>query len=218
MKNDSGFTLVDILISLTLFSVILVLVFSALYTSNKSWIASVRQIEANEEQRIVLTFIKRHLSQMTPILRLDGKENNLVFKGEENSIHFVSSLPAHRGGGGLYLLTLQLDKDLILRYQIVTTDIDFETEPYSEKVKSQILISDIEDIKFSYFGSEKRNDVPGWHGQWKDKKRLPDLISLLITSKNSTHYWPEVLIPVHTQTITGQPQFTLQNKKTASRI
>jgi len=178
----TGFTLVEILIALTLFSVILVLVFSALHTSNLTWQASERQIEANEDQRLVIAFIKRQLSQVVPLLQLDGKENNLVFKGEEDQIQFVSALPAHRGGGGLYLLSLQADKDLTLHYQMVTSDIALATETDDEKIKSQILIADIDDLEFRYYGREKINDTPAWHHQWQNQKRLPELISLRITN------------------------------------
>jgi general secretion pathway protein J len=216
--HGAGFTLVEILIALTLFSVILVLVFSALHTSNLSWLASEQQVKKNEEQRLVLTFIKRQLSQVVPLLQLDGKKNNLLFKGEQDSIQFVSALPAHRGGGGLYLLTLRADEDLTLYYQIVTTDIELETELDDEKIKSQLLIADIEEIELSYFGSEKVDDTPSWRDQWEDQKRLPDLIRMRILAKDPFDFWPEVLVPVRTQVSRGQAQFTLQNKKGPSRI
>jgi general secretion pathway protein J len=216
-NQDSGFTLVEILIAMTLFSVILVLVFSALHTSNKSWLASERQIETNEEQRLVLSFIKRQISQTVPLLQLDGKENTLVFKGEEDSLQFVSSLPAHRGGGGLYLLSLSVDEGLTLHYQVVTSDIELVDELDDEKSKEQLLIANIDKIAFSYFGSEISNETPVWRDQWTDQKRLPDLVSMRITSKSASDYWPEVVIPVRTQISRGQPQFTLQNKGTAPR-
>lgn len=212
----TGFTLVEILIALALFSVTLLFVFNALYTSNRSWLASERQIEANEEQRLVMTFIKRQLSQVVPLLQLDGRSNNLIFKGERNELRFVSALPAHRGGGGLYLLTLQADKNLTLYYQIVTTDISLEIELDDEKIKSQDLISDIDKIEFSYFGSEQPNETPAWHERWEDQKRLPDLISMRITGKDDSDFWPEVLIPVRVQVSRGEPQFTMHNKKSAS--
>jgi len=216
--HSLGYTLIEILIALTLFSVILMLVFSALHTSSKSWIASEQQIAANEDKRLILTFIKRQLSQVVPLLQINGKKNNVVFKGEQDSLRFVSALPAHRGGGGLYLLTLRADEDLTLYYQIVTTNIDLATDLDNEKIKSQVLIADIDKIEFSYFGSEDTDDTPTWYEQWENQKQLPDLISLRIRSKDSSEFWPEVLIPIRTQVSRGLPQFTLYNIKDASRI
>ncbi len=213
-----GFTLVEILIVLTLFSLILVLVFSALHTSSLSWQASERQIEVNEDQRLVITFIKRQVAHTIPLLQLNKRNSNLLFKGEEDSLQFVSTLPAHRGGGGLYLLTLLADKDITLYYQKISDDITLSLEMDDEQIKSQVLISNIKAIEFRYYGREKTKDSPDWHEQWIEQKNLPDLISLRIISKSSADSWPEILVPVRNQFYGGQPQFTLHNKKDSSPI
>ena len=215
-NHDSGFTLIEILIALTLFSVTLILIFSGLNTTSRSWLASERQIEKNEIQRLVIAFVKRQLGQTVPLIQLDGKKNNLLFKGTQHSLQFVSALPAHRGGGGLYLLNLEVDMGLNLQYQMMSSDVGITSAFSGDNIHSQSLIPNIDTITFSYFGSEQQDEIPSWHKQWENKNRLPDIISMRLTSTDLTTYWPEIRVPVRTQTSRGQAQLTINNKKTGA--
>ncbi len=222
-QRTLGFTLVEILIALTLFSFILVLIFSTLHSTSRSWQTGEKKIAANDEQRLELAFIRKHISQAIPLTRIDGKDNRILFKGESEAVHFISRLPAHRGGGGLYLVSLvvseqDLRKGFSLMYQPVGPDIDAFDLLDSDKIKTVELIADIEAIEFSYFGRETIEDDPRWHEQWDIKDRLPELITVEITETESGRYWPELFIPMRTQNVKGQPQLTIHAPKTFDAI
>ena len=61
LRQARGFTLIEILVSLTLLGIIFLLLFSCLYTSNKSWIAGEKKISRNDEVRLVSHFLRRHI-------------------------------------------------------------------------------------------------------------------------------------------------------------
>jgi len=221
--QSQGFTLVELLVALTLFSLILVMIFSALHATSRSWQIGEKKITANDEQRLELAFIRKHLSQAIPLIRIDGRENRILFKGESEAVHFISRLPAHRGGGGLYLVSLvvsELDfgKGLSFKYQPVGPDIDAFDLLDSDKIKTVELIAGIETIEFSYFGRETLDDDPHWHGRCDIKDRLPELITLQITDTESGRYWPELIIPIRTQHVKGQLQLTIHAPKTFDAI
>ncbi|MCH7696441.1 MAG: prepilin-type N-terminal cleavage/methylation domain-containing protein [Proteobacteria bacterium] len=217
-QQVTGFTLVEILIAMTLFSFTLVLIFSALYSTSRTWQISNRQIDTNDEQRLELAFIRKQISQAIPLNLIDGKENQLLFKGETDAIHFTSSLPAHRGGGGLYFLSLLMSgnnahQDLTLHYQPVRPDSDLFNNPDSEEVQTMSLIKNIEDVEFFYYGNQANDDEPRWYSQWDIKDKLPELVKVQITSVDNKQYWPALVIPVYSQAQKGQPQLTMHIPK-----
>ena len=71
-QQVTGFTLVEILIAMTLFSFTLVLIFSALYSTSRTWQISNRQIDTNDEQRLELAFILKQISKAIPLHLIDA--------------------------------------------------------------------------------------------------------------------------------------------------
>lgn len=209
-----GFTLVEILVALTLFSLTLGMLFSGLHSSSRSWQKSEQQIEINDNFRLELAFIRKKLGQTVPLIMLDGEDNPLLFKGESETIYFISSLPSHRGGGGLHLLSLYVSrqdqsKNLSFSYQPISTDMDLNDPEDSGKLKTMTLMEDVELIKFSYFGSEDNNPDPEWSDEWIDKRRLPELVQIHIETAQTERYIPDIIVNLHVQSVRGQPQLTL---------
>ena len=62
----SGFTLIEVLLGMSLLSLILVLLFSTVFTANRSWASTERRIAQNDELRLVAAFIQTRLAQQSP--------------------------------------------------------------------------------------------------------------------------------------------------------
>jgi general secretion pathway protein J len=216
-QKNSGFTLIEVIIAMTILSLILVLLFSTLYTANRSWQTTERKITHNDELRLVGYFIQRQLSQTIPLMWIDKEEQRLIFEGKDNELRFTSTLPAHRGGGGIQLITLKVNqtedvRHLDLYYRQADPDVSpFEGNNESEQVT---LLENISHIELSYFGRDKLEDKPTWRKEWQNDELLPGLISLKIYASDKNQNWPEIKIPLHSNYIRGQPQFIL--RKTAN--
>jgi general secretion pathway protein J len=213
-SRTNGFTLVEILVALTLFSLVLVMVFNGLYSAGLSWRKGEDQSELNDNQRLDLAFLRRQLSQAVPLVEIDGKLNPVMFKGDHDSLRFVSGLPAHRGGGGLAMLDIRIAQqgaknNLMLTYQPIIMDPGFFNNAEPQDTDNEVLLKNINSIQISYYGNLQVNDLPGWHDDWESKDRLPELVKLQITSTNQRRYWPEMLIPIYAQAMKGQSQLTL---------
>lgn len=223
MKAIRGFTLVELLVAMTLFSFTLVMIFSGLHSASRNWEAGEKQIGMNDEQRLALTFLQRYISQAVPLSLVDGREFKLLFKGERDAIHFISNLPAHRNGGGLYSLSLlltqeALQQNLVLKYMAVNPDKDFFNQTHADETASQVLLPDIEGIEFAYYGSEQPNEEPDWSNHWEAKERLPLLVRIRIYAAKPELYIPELLIPIRNQAIKGGPEFLLNISKSSLSI
>lgn len=218
-SKDSGFTLIEIMVSLSLLGLIFLLLLGSLYTANKSWIAAERKIAQNDKIRLATVFMRRQLAQTVPIMwHAPKKKPSLLFKGLEDELSFVSILPAHRGGGGLKLITIQLEEkntdshQLVLFYQTIHPDRGGYLIDKTLEQNKSILIADINSVKFTYFSGELPNEHASWHSDWIDKKTLPKLIGIKIDFSKPNIQWPQIEVTLPIEFVGGQPQFRIISK------
>lgn len=208
----NGFTLVEVLIGLALLGLLMTMLYSGLYTSSRSWEAGDRQARNNDDQRQVLSFIRRQISQAVPVSRIDDGDSHILFRGERDTMYYVARLPAHRGGTDLYLAALAVSRNdgnhrtLVLRYEPLTSNTEFPD--FGEAAKSRTLIDRLDTIELAYFGSEKPEEEPRWHHDWEFEDRLPTLIRLTLAVDNE-NTWPELLLRLPAKVERGQPQMIL---------
>ncbi len=88
--GNRGFTLLELLISLTILSLITLLVFGAFRIGIRAWEKGEKNIDGRQRERIVLDLIRRQLSSI-PIDTVKG-EKALALKGDNKSIAFVSDI------------------------------------------------------------------------------------------------------------------------------
>ena len=212
--HSRGLTLVEILVAMTLFSLVLTMIYGSMYSAGKSWQQSEARIEQNTDTRLELSFIKKQLAQAIPLIFLDGINNQVIFRGERDAIHFISILPSHRGGSGLNLLTINTtnykdNKALTLTYRPLTSDLDMNNLEISEDDKSIILIENIEKIECSYYGSEQDLFDPLWFDEWVDEQRLPILAKIHLETSDAELYIPDIVVRLHNDTVRGQPQLII---------
>ena len=95
--QDRGFTLLELVISLTIVTVIVVIVFGALRIGIRAWEKGERDVDIRQRQRIVLDLIKRQLAS-TCVGDVWAKDQQMVpLKGDSKSIEFVSQIPLTPG-------------------------------------------------------------------------------------------------------------------------
>ena len=68
MPRDSskGFTLLELLISLTIIGLILVIIFGALRIGVRAWEKGERDVESHQRRRVVLGLVKRQFASTYP--------------------------------------------------------------------------------------------------------------------------------------------------------
>ncbi len=104
-----GFTLVELLIALSLISIITLLLFSGLRLGTRSWEAVDTVSERVADLRIARNLIERSLRQTRALsVTLDAVEVP-VFAGDAEGVEWVAPLSDHVGIPGLYILRLTLE-------------------------------------------------------------------------------------------------------------
>jgi general secretion pathway protein J len=210
---QGGFTLLELLIALTLLGLITVMLYGGLHLAIRGAAIGERRAEISEQVRLIQSFIRREVSQVYPLVwRGEGKQR-VAFNGGSEALHFAAILPAHRGEGGLYLVSIEAadsysaHRRLIFSYRLARPEIqDFETkEAPQERV---VLVEDIERLEFLYYGKREKEDEARWHSRWKDRKNLPRLVRLRL--KTVSLVWPDLVIPIYAKVHPEESQLVMQ--------
>ena len=196
-QRSQGFTLIEVLISMSLLSMMMVLLFGSLKICADSWEKGENKITAVNELAGVYNFFHQHLSVAQPLWNdFSNEEKSLSFQGDAHSLQFVSAMPASAGRSGLQLFSVDLQSDNNDNFINVTLTPFFPlAEGAAWHKEEEILISHVSDFTLAYFGSDDLLgiDEASWHDEWLAKNSLPKLVKINITLDNETIF-PEIII------------------------
>ncbi|MDD5722760.1 MAG: prepilin-type N-terminal cleavage/methylation domain-containing protein [Syntrophales bacterium] len=88
--DNRGFTLLELLISMTILSLITLLVFGAFRIGIRAWERGEKNIDGHQRERIVLDLIRRQLASI-PVDTVK-EEKAFLLKGDNKSLGFVSNI------------------------------------------------------------------------------------------------------------------------------
>lgn len=196
MRRSQGFTLLELLIGLTLVGFILTLLFAGLRLGMRSWEAGEQRMVTSSRQAIVVDFIRRTLEQTYPLNWRVDNEDQLAFAGETESLRIVGPVAIRDGAASNYLIALELaegdgGRDLVMRWKMP----DPREPGFAplDDAKPKVLAKAIKEMAFAYFGAESDTDEPAWHDQWLQQKAPPELIRLQLTMENG-ETWPDIVV------------------------
>lgn len=202
IRRAQGFTLLELLIGMTLVGFILTLLFAGLSLGMRSWEAGERHMVSSSRQAVIVDFIRRTLEQTYPLRWRVDEEDQLAFAGETESLRFVGPVARHDGASGNFLIALELadgevGRDLVMRWQYP----DSRAPGFGplEEAKPKVLAKAVQGMTFSYFGAESDTEEPAWHDQWLHQKTPPDLIRLQLVMANG-ETWPYIVAAPQTRT------------------
>jgi general secretion pathway protein J len=213
-----GFTLLELLIALTLVALILVQLFGGLRLASRAWDSVEQRTARNDELRLAAGFVRRALTQARKIdWPVEGRSYAL-FWGNPTQMEFVTPLSEYVGLGGLYLVRIaRLDRgegsDLVMQRWLLHPDIleggseippwhplepvplDLEPGDLGEGAYgATVLASDVGEIGFDYFGvAQPRGDEAQWLAEWKEQNALPLVVRMGFGEAGE---WPDILVPL----------------------
>jgi general secretion pathway protein J len=199
-RSESGFTLLELLISITLLGLILVLLFGGLRLGVRSWDAVQQQVDSLNTVRSVESFLRREIALTYPYRWKQAPGQRMAFLGERSKLSFVTQLPSRVGAGGLYAVSLELEH-LDKGKRVVWKQLPLNplAQDFSElaQTKEMVLVgaelSAVEDIWLTYFGRESESAAPRWLDRWESDVRLPMLIRIQVKFADGTE-WPDFVV------------------------
>jgi general secretion pathway protein J len=190
--STTGFTLIEVIVTLTVLGFILLIIFGAFRLGLSAWERGESIKEEYQKVRIITQLISQQIKSIVPYkIKTQKTEGNyLAFEGKAHSLKFVSALPikAKQPEGFVYAIYEFKEGGseggrLILYEQRVLNRDFFEEEPREELAVS--LLEGISNVRFEYYQEEDqvKNRKEGWVEEWnaKEEKGLPKAFRMTIT-------------------------------------
>ncbi len=171
---NKGFTLLELLISLTILGVIVVIIFGAFRIGVRAWEKGEKDVETRQRQRIVLDLIKRQLASICLSEVKDASQQPLLLKGDNKSLEFVSHIPMVPGnqfgtvyvkyvvksedGGEMERLTFW-EKNIVLLNKETNMN-DLHEDDFFE------LFPGVQSIAFEYLKGRTDEETSEWQQTW----------------------------------------------------
>ncbi len=169
-----GFTLLELLLALTLVSVILLIVFGALRIGVRAWEKGERDLETRQRERVVLTLMKHQLASMSVRKIKAGGKESFFLKGDDKSMEFISELAAIPGNElGVVYVRYVVDSEgagegegLLLYEENVVMLREDEGIEEPEERDFRRLLSGARAIAFSYYKEGEGEEPAEWRDMW----------------------------------------------------
>jgi len=183
----SGFTLLEMLLAITLLSLIVSAILGGLHLGRRAWEAgktyeTVSEIE--ESARAISGQISRAVSIRIPRA---NNEQVVAFQGLPNSCRFLALSEGGAQWGGLILTEIGLSEgandEVALWSRVFRPAEGFESP--RESFRRVSLLRDAAYFRLSYFGQIETGRPPVWTDQWIGRLTLPLLVSVRVAGKSS---------------------------------
>jgi general secretion pathway protein J len=211
-KASAGFTLIEVLIAMTLLGIMIVLLFSSMKICADSWQKGEDKITEVNDVAVVYQFFQHHLSTAKPLWDDFSEENNKIFafQGKNQELQFVSSFPASAKKSGLQLFSLKLINDSDEQLIQVSIKPFYPVAEGEEWRQEEVtLLRHVRNFSLSYFGAEESQPEGSWRDDWLEKETQPRLVKIKI-ERDDGSFWPEMLVDLK---VVGLPSNSLPDEE-----
>jgi general secretion pathway protein J len=190
-----GFTLLEVMITLTILGMMLVILFSAFRLGLSAWQRGDSTREEYQRFRTASELMLRQVKSMVPIkIKTEKAEGDyLAFEGKPRSLKFVSTLPVKsRKLEGLVYAMYEFKEGgseggrLVLYEERALNKDFFEVGPKEDS--GVTLLEEVTEVRFEYCrpADPDKNQEEKWEEEWnaKEEKALPKAVRVSITYKN----------------------------------
>jgi len=173
-KRDSGFTLLELIISIALIGIIVLIIIGAMRLGLKSIESGEKRMESLERMRVSLNIIDAQIQSYAPLTYVEDAETKYYFSGGRESLQFSTNYSIWGGERGYVITT----------YTVKTGDSGRQVLYASENIvgmegsRETILFDTFEKIYFEYFYKDPTEEKGRWVEQWTDDVNIPEKVKI----------------------------------------
>lgn len=171
-SGEAGFTLLELLISMTILALIFVAVLGAIQVGSKSWESGEKRAEANQRTRTLVDSLARELTMIYP-LRVKAQDRDIIaFHGKSDSLTFAT-FPRSYGTEPFSHMIRIVEYAVVPDAGLVATEsyplVDGASISGSHNSRVKQLDNQVLQVRFRYLvpeGKREDNLSPTWRDFW----------------------------------------------------
>jgi len=198
-RTVRGFTLLELMIALTLLALLSAVLFGSLRLAGRSTDGGEAKVEAAASMRLAQEFLRTNLEAQHPLRMRKIVDSPLLFSGTRNELRYAAELPPRVAGGGIWFYRLSLrteDSRGPLTLERVVPDLAADAIPEFANADRSVLADGIAELTLGYFGRDTdaaTTVAPTWRDHWDNVQQLPMMIRIDVKPKQGPA-WPTLYV------------------------
>jgi general secretion pathway protein J len=194
-RQQSGFTLLEIIVVMTMLSLIMVMIYGGIQSSRKLSEKGLKRINASNEIRVVSELIRRQISRILPMAFKENDGEFVIFEGDDNHIMYVSPMPGYLGKGGPHVQLIEIVNakgGKILQFSHWLLNDSLEEDSFEDSDQEPVvLLENIRGAEFSFIKLNEEGEPGEWESQWEESENTPLMVQLEVDmGENALMQWP----------------------------
>jgi prepilin-type N-terminal cleavage/methylation domain-containing protein len=211
-RGADGFTLVEMMIAVTLVAMTALALWGVLRISIASWKRGTESIDANQRHRTTMDLVQKQMASLYPLIPPMNIQTGggifPVFSGSELSLQFISlSALRFRDNPGMTMVSYEILQDDEGTYSLVEKESRYLLQDPSQEFSftgfdepATTIFDHLASASFEYYDPGTNEIPPQWVKTWnvKDTGRLPAAISMsvAIRAANGPPQSRQMIVPV----------------------
>jgi general secretion pathway protein J len=194
--GEAGFTLVELLVALALFSLLVTLLFDNVRFGLQAWQRGSTHAEHIEHSIVSQDLLRRMIGSLYPMLVTDGAtQPRIDFEGAADAVSFLGNAPIVASGGGRFRFKVFVERQHDRTNVIMSSAPELANPQDSSMATRTLLLSDIDRAEFAYFGDARTERRAQWQASWTERSDIPSLVRIRVAFRSGdARSWPELLI------------------------
>ena len=182
-RGARGFTLVEMLVALTLLALLAAMLLGALRFGVRSWDGAAARTEERDETAAAQGVLRALLSEAsTP----GPGAAPLMLVGDSRSLTFVAPWMRGPGGDGLHRFTLSVAGDALI--------FAWAPEDGASAGGTRALLEGVAEMRVAYFGAAAPAAPPLWRDRWEEGRDPPRLVRIEVAFVDRVRTWPPLVV------------------------